>query len=123
MVILEKAPEGQEGGNTRVAEPGDLDISSVASGIACLTALCRHFAVSKVMVKVWAEEMARNNDRLASLGGDSQKHQHPPVEIEFPDLPWSDYGHKFHAGPTYGYSLTGQLFERLGVCLKTFCIE
>ena len=39
------------------------------------------------MVRAWAEEMCRNNDWLAGLGGDPQEHQHPPVGIEFPDLP------------------------------------
>ena len=65
------------------------------------------------MVKVWAEEMCQNNAWLAGLGGDPQEHQHPPVGIEFPDLPGSDCVHKFHDGPTYGYSYTWQLFERL----------
>ena len=64
-------------------------------------------------MRVWAEEMCRNNDWLASLGGDPQEHQHPPVGIEFPDLPGADCVHKFHDGPTYGYSYTWKLFERL----------
>ena len=57
--------------------------------------------------------MCRNNDWLASIGGDPQEHQHQPVGIEFPDLPGSDCVHKFHDGPTYGYSYTWKLFERL----------
>jgi succinate dehydrogenase/fumarate reductase flavoprotein subunit len=65
------------------------------------------------MVRVWAEEMCRNNNWLASLGGDPQEHQHQPVGIEFPDLPGADCVHKFHDGPTYGYSYTWKLFERL----------
>ena len=64
-------------------------------------------------MRVWAEEMCRNNDWLASLGGDPQEHQHQPVGIEFPDLPGSDCVHKFHDGPTYGYSYTWKAFERL----------
>jgi len=56
------------------------------------------------MVRVWADEMCRNNQWLESLGGDPQEHQHPPVGIEFPDLPGADCVHKFHDGPTYGYS-------------------
>ncbi len=113
VVILEKAPEGQEGGNTRVAGQGYLNTSSVESAIAYLTALCGPFTVPEPMVKVWAEEMCKNNDWLASLGGDPQEHQHPPVGIEFPDLPGAECVHKFHDGPTYGYSYTWQLFERL----------
>ena len=113
VVILEKAPEGEEGGNTRVAGQGYLNTSSVESAIAYLTALCGPYTVPDAMVQVWAEEMCQNNDWLAGLGGDPQEHQHPPVGIEFPDLPGADCVHKFHDGPTYGYSYTWQLFERL----------
>ncbi len=113
VLILEKAPKGQHGGNTRVAGQGYLNTSSVEKGIQYLTALCGHFKVPEVMVKVWAEEMVRNNDWLARLGGDPQEHQHQPVGIEFPDLPGADCVHKFHDGPTYGYSLTWKMFERL----------
>jgi succinate dehydrogenase/fumarate reductase flavoprotein subunit len=113
VVILEKAPEGQEGGNTRVAGQGYLNTSSVEPAIAYLTALCGPYTVPAPMVKAWAEEMCRNNDWLEGLGGDPQEHQHPPVGIEFPDLPGADCVHKFHDGPTYGYSFTWQRFESL----------
>ena len=113
VIILEKAPEGEEGGNTRVAGQGYLNTSSVESAIAYLTALCGPFTVPEAMVQVWAEEMCLNNEWLTSLGGDPQEHQHPPVGIEFPDLPGADCVHKFHDGPTYGYSYTWKLFERL----------
>jgi succinate dehydrogenase/fumarate reductase flavoprotein subunit len=39
VVVLEKAPEGQEGGNTRVAGQGYLNTSSAEDAIAYLTAL------------------------------------------------------------------------------------
>ena len=113
VVILEKAPEGQEGGNTRVAGQGYLNTSSVKDAVAYLTALCGPYTVPPKMVRVWAEEMCRNNEWLASLGGDPQEHQHQPVGIEFPDLLGSCCVHKFHDGPTYGYSNTWKLFERL----------
>jgi succinate dehydrogenase/fumarate reductase flavoprotein subunit len=113
VVILEKAPEGEEGGNTRVAGQGYLNTSSAEQAAAYLTALCGPFTVPEAMVKVWADEMCRNNAWLESIGGDPQEHQHPPVGIEFPDLPGSDCVHKFHDGPTYGYSYTWKLFERL----------
>ncbi|HUB15312.1 MAG TPA: FAD-binding protein [Acetobacteraceae bacterium] len=113
VVILEKAPEGQEGGNTRVAGQGYLNTSSAAPAAAYLNALCGPYAVPQPMVRVWAEEMCRNNEWLARLGGDPQEHQHPPVGIEFPDLPGAGCTHKFHDGPTYGYSNTWKLFERL----------
>ncbi|HEU0156270.1 MAG TPA: FAD-binding protein [Stellaceae bacterium] len=113
VVILEKAPEGEHGGNTRVAGQGYLNTSSPDEAAAYLTALCGPFAVPEPMVQAWAEEMCRNNDWLERLGGDPQEHQHPPVGIEFPDLPGSGSVHKFHDGPTYGYSYTWKRFESL----------
>jgi len=96
-----------------VAGQGYLNTSSAEKAAAYLRALCGPYAVPEPMVQVWAEEMCRNNDWLASLGGDPQEHQHQPVGIEFPDLPGADCVHKFHDGPTYGYSYTWKLFERL----------
>ena len=113
VVLLEKAPEGQEGGNTRVAGQGYLNTSSVIKATDYLNALCGPYAVPESMVRIWAEEMCQNNTWLQSLGGDPQEHQHQPVGIEFPDLPGADCVHKFHDGPTYGYSNTWKLFERL----------
>ncbi len=113
VLILEKAPEGQEGGNTKVAGQGYLNTSSADKAVAYLTALCGPYTVPETMIRVWAEEMCKNNDWLASLGGDPQEHQHQPVGIEFPDLPGADCVHKFHDGPTYGYSYTWKFFERL----------
>ena len=113
VVMLEQAPEGEEGGNTRVAGQGYLNTSAPAPAAAYLRALCGPYTVPEAMIEAWADEMCRNNDWLAGLGGDPQEHQHPPVGIEFPDLPGSDCVHKFHDGPTYGYSNTWKLFERL----------
>jgi succinate dehydrogenase/fumarate reductase flavoprotein subunit len=113
VVILEKAPEGQEGGNTRVAGQGYLNTSAVEPAIDYLTALCGPYAVPEPMVRIWAQEMCQNNAWLAGLGCDPQEHQHPPVGIEFPDLPGSECVHKFHDGPTYGYSNTWKRFEAL----------
>ena len=113
VVILEKAPEGEEGGNTRVAGQGYLNTSSAEDAAAYLTALCGPYTVPPAMIEVWAREMCRNNEWLESLGGDPQEHQHPPVGIEFPDLPGAQCVHKFHDGPTYGYSHTWKRFESL----------
>src|ERR1700678_3124561 len=75
VVILEKAPEGQEGGNTRVAGQGYLNTSSADQAVQYLTALCGPYTVPETMIRVWAEAMCENNDWLASLGGDPQEHQ------------------------------------------------
>ncbi len=113
VLLLEKAPEHKAGGNTKVAGQGYLNTSAPEPAAAYLTALCGPYTVPEEMVRVWSEEMCLNNEWLASLGGDPQEHQHPPVGIEFPELPGSDCVHKFHDGPKYGYSLTWKRFESL----------
>jgi succinate dehydrogenase/fumarate reductase flavoprotein subunit len=125
VLILEKAPKGREGGNTKVAGQGYLNTSSAEQAATYLKALCGPYTVPEEMVRVWSEEMCLNNDWLASVGGDPQEHQHPPVGIEFPELPGSGCVHKFHDGPTYGYSYTWKRFESLvkerpiEVCFET----
>ena len=108
VILLEKAPEGEEGGNTRVAGQGYLNTSSVDKAITYLNALCGPYRVPDPMVRVWAEEMGQNNAWVESIGGDPQEHQHQPVGIEFPELPGSDCVHKFHHGRR-------GVFEHLGV--------
>ena len=98
VLILEKAPEGEEGGNTRVAGQGYLNTSSPQKAAAYLKALCGRYTVPDAMVATWAEEMCRNNDWLRSLGGDPQEHQHQPVGIEFPDLPGAGSSTNFTTG-------------------------
>jgi len=111
VIILEKAPKGQEGGNSRVAAQGYLNPSSVKKGAEYLTALCGPYTVPKSMILAWADEMSKNNEWLKSIGGNPQEHQHPPTGIEFPDLPGSESVHKFHEGPIQGYSNTWKVFE------------
>ena len=112
VIILEKAPEGREGGNTRVAGQGYLNTSSPEKAATYLKALCGHFKVPEDMVRVWAREMGKNNAWVKKIGGDPQEHQHPPVGIEFPELPGSDCVHKFHHGDVVGYSETWNMLAR-----------
>ncbi|HZN23646.1 MAG TPA: FAD-binding protein, partial [Burkholderiales bacterium] len=111
VLMLEKAPEGEHGGNTRVAGQGYLQVYDVEKAITYLNALCGRFAIPQPMVRAWAEEVSRNNDWIRSIGGDPQEHQHQPEGIEFPELPGADCAHKFHNGPVYGYSKTWEFFE------------
>jgi succinate dehydrogenase/fumarate reductase flavoprotein subunit len=111
VLMLEKAPEGEEGGNTRVAGQGYLQVYDADKAVTYLNALCGPFKVPQDMVRAWADEVHRNNDWIASIGGDPQEHQHQPVGIEFPDLPGADCVHKFHNGDILGYSNTWKLFE------------
>ena len=111
VLMLEKAPEGLHGGNTRIAAQGYLNTSDAEKAATYLEALCGPYPVPDEMIQTWAREMSRNNDWLSGLGGDPQEHQHQPEGIEYPELPGSDCVHKFHDGETYGYSLTWKRFE------------
>jgi len=106
VILLEKAPKGHEGGNTRVAAQGYLNPSSPDLAETYLKALCGPYTVPDVMVKVWAHEMCLNNEWLKEIGGDPQEHQLQPHGIEFPELPGSECVHKFHHGDILGYSKT-----------------
>jgi len=112
VILLDKAPQGEEGGNTRVAAQGYLNTSNADSAAAYLNAMCGPYTVPQDMVAVWADEMGKNNDWLVSIGGDPQEHQHPPAGVEFPDLPGSDCVHKFHHGDILGYSKTWEMLAK-----------
>jgi hypothetical protein len=112
VILLEKAPLGHEGGNTRVAGQGYLNTSAVEKATAYLQALCGPYRVPDSMVRVWAAEIGQNHAWVASIGGDPQEHQHQPAGIEFPELPGSDCVHKFHHGPVVGYSNTWDMLAR-----------
>lgn len=112
VILLEKAPEGDEGGNTRVAAQGYLNTSSADSAVTYLKAMSGHHRIPETMVRVWAEEMCANNAWVTHIGGDPQEHQHPPAGIEFPELPGADCVHKFHHGSVLGYSHTWDMLAR-----------
>src|SRR4051795_3192860 len=67
VLILEKAPEGQHGGNTRVAGQGYLNTSSPDKAAAYLRALCGPYTVPEPMVRVWAEEPRRCAETTTGL--------------------------------------------------------
>ena len=110
VLMLEKAPEGEEGGNTRIAGQGYLHVNDVDKAVTYLNALCGHYPVPQPMARVWAEEVSRNNDWVSAIGGDPQEHQHQPAGIEFPDLAGAECVHKFHNGDVLGYSKTWEFF-------------
>ncbi len=111
VLMLEKAPLGEEGGNTRVAGQGYLQVYDVDKAMTYLDALCGRNPVPQQMVRAWAEEVRGNNDWVSSIGGDPQEHQHQPEGIEFPELPGASSAHKFHNGDILGYSNTWKFFE------------
>ena len=111
VIILEKAPQGRHGGNTKVAAQGYLNPDSIEGAVAYLKAMCGPYEVPEDMVQVWAEEVCQNNDWITSIGGDPQEHQFQ-VGIEYPELPGSESTHKFHHGDILGYSETWKFFDK-----------
>ena len=111
VIILEKAPQGRHGGNTKVAAQGYLNPDSIEGAVAYLTAMCGYYKVPEDMVQVWAEEVSKNNEWVLSIGGDPQEHQFQ-VGIEYPELPGSESTHKFHHGDILGYSETWKFFDK-----------
>ncbi|HBC08611.1 MAG TPA: FAD-binding dehydrogenase, partial [Rhodospirillaceae bacterium] len=54
VLILEKAPEGLHGGNTRIAAQGYLNTSDADKAATYLEALCGPYPVPDDMIRTWA---------------------------------------------------------------------
>ena len=88
VLILEKAPLGEEGGNSRVAGQGWLNPYPIDKAITYFNAMCGEYTVPQDMVQAWAEEMNKNNDFVKGLGGNIMETVYKNREpAEFPELP------------------------------------
>jgi succinate dehydrogenase/fumarate reductase flavoprotein subunit len=88
VVLLEKAPLGHEGGNTRASGNMWFSPAPVDKAIAYFNAMSGPYGPPPEMVRVWAEEMGKINDWIKSLGGTPGK-----LNIftpEFPKLPGNE---------------------------------
>jgi succinate dehydrogenase/fumarate reductase flavoprotein subunit len=105
VLIIEKAPKEDAGGNSRVAMQLWLCPYPVEDAITYFNALSGLYrdAVPQEMVRVWAEEMGKNTDWFASLGGTPVEYKQS-MNPEFPELPGSSSGHVFLNGPAAGGS-------------------
>lgn len=102
VLILEKAPEGDEGGNSRVSGQGWLTPKPVDKAVAYFNALCGHYTVPQKMVRVWAEEMGKNTEWVASIGGNPVSSHMAGTVAEFPELPGSECVAIYHEGGREG---------------------
>jgi succinate dehydrogenase/fumarate reductase flavoprotein subunit len=97
VILLEKAPEGEEGGNTRVSGNMWFCPSPVEPAITYFNAMSGPFTAPPEMVRVWAEEMGKGNDWVTSIGGEVGELN--IFNPEFPELPGNESAKTF-ANPT-----------------------
>ena len=101
VLILEKAPEGEEGGNSRVAGQAWFSPVPVDRAIIYFNELCGPYTVPQDIVRTWAEEMSKNTDWVKSLGGNpveatppgtGARNEFPESRVgtEFPEVTGSD---------------------------------
>ena len=96
VLILEKAPQGDEGGNTRASGNMVFLPTPEDRGLVYLKAMCGPYTIPDDMARVWVTEMNKNIDWLKSLGGNPVVYA---TEAEFPDLPGADCVQKYRNGP------------------------
>jgi len=102
VLILEKAPEGEEGGNTRVSGNGWLNVEPIGKAMIYFKEMCDDYTVPEDMIAVWAEEMSKNTEWVRSLGGSPMESL--PSRPEFPDLPGAESVHIYRNGAMIGNS-------------------
>jgi succinate dehydrogenase/fumarate reductase flavoprotein subunit len=103
VLILEKAPEGQEGGNTRCSMNITFSPTPVDKAIIYMTEFCGPYTVPQDIIQAWAEEMEKNWDWIKSLGGKPMVFGEVGVKgAEWPELPGAECQRYFTNGPGAG---------------------
>jgi len=91
VIVLEKMPEGKEGGNTRVSGGIWFHNPDVEGLKTYLRALCAEYPVPEAVISVWSEETAKNTDWLEGIGAEPA--MHGDYQPEYPELEGSEaYG-------------------------------
>ena len=99
VLILEAAPEGEGGGNTRVSGQLLFIPDTAEDAITYQTALNADYVVEDELMQAWAENLVENYDWLTDLGADLQEAS--SCNPEFPDIDGSDGCHTYlHEGVT-----------------------
>lgn len=91
VILLEKMPEGREGGNTRVSGGIWFNNPDVEGQKTYLRSMSAEYPLPEEIVSVWSEETAKNTAWIESIGGTAAIHgDYAP---EYPELAGSDtYG-------------------------------
>ena len=91
VLVLEKMPEGKEGGNTRISGGIWFHNPDVEGQKTYLRALSAEYPIPDEIVSVWSEETARNTEWIESIGG--RAGVHGAYAPEYPELEGSEaYG-------------------------------
>jgi NADPH-dependent 2,4-dienoyl-CoA reductase/sulfur reductase-like enzyme len=67
VLVLEKAPEAEEGGNTGVCGGEAYSHQNIQSGIQYLTAMNGLFPLDKDFIEVWANKLADNGNWMTKV--------------------------------------------------------
>ena len=88
-ILLEKMPEGREGGNTRIS--GGIWFNSLdPDGMATyLRSLCGPYTLPEEIVQVWATETYKNTEWLEGLG--VTPGVHADYKPEYPEMPGAEF--------------------------------
>jgi succinate dehydrogenase/fumarate reductase flavoprotein subunit len=90
VLILEKAPESEAGGNTRVSLQLWLSPIPVDQSLIYFNALCGTYTVIPEVASAWVEEMAKNTEWITGLGGEAVVVDSGIEKAEFPELPGAE---------------------------------
>ena len=89
VILLEKMPDGREGGNTRIS--GGIWYNSLdRDGMATyLRSLCGPYTLPEEIIEVWADETYKNTEWLESLG--VTPGVHADYKPEYPEMPGAEF--------------------------------
>jgi succinate dehydrogenase/fumarate reductase flavoprotein subunit len=100
VVVLEKTPEAEAGGSTRVSGNVWFSPHDPATAGRYLRNLSRGYDLPDSLVEAWAAEVAKNTDFVVGLGGAVGPMGYP---AEFPEIPGHECDEMYRIDPGYGH--------------------
>jgi len=121
VIIVERAQQGQEGGNTRVSSQGFINPRDPGAALRYLTALSRDAPIKPARLAAWAEEACLNVSWLESNGIASEELASSGSHPEYPEFPGAEtvvkHRVKAASGPSLWDSLRARV-EDLGIHIE-----
>jgi succinate dehydrogenase/fumarate reductase flavoprotein subunit len=108
VLIVEKMAETYAGGSTRVSGNVWFCPADPETALRYLKNLCGEYPIAQELMRVWADETARNTEWVTSLGAEVGLMEIP---VEFAEVPGHECDDGFHhVGPAWGM---GRLYNAL----------